>query len=524
MCNVKMIFIGCLAVICQQVVYAFGNEELVTEHHNLTFRQMEAQIESCESEQKTISHLALNIVDNEIRYDVTVAPNSAQRAWLIRLNLSKSAFAKAGRKYEATGYELAVSDSVRLGRKRYFSGIWMRADQATRPLVLPEGPRPVSGSVVDEFAAVDELMTLFLNEHNVAGATVAIGFEGRLLYSRGFGWAEIGNQVPMPPDAVMRIASISKPMTAVAVMDLVGNGHLSLCDKVMPLLKAARFKRPADERWNQITVRQLLEHTGGWDRDTSPDPMFLSGSASEVLKLKRRPTPRDMVSWQLQQTLDFDPGSQYVYCNLGYCVLGRVIEAVSSQAYPEYMTEHVLQPARMLATRLGKTRLADAGADEANYYMQNSRRATAVWSVVSGRRGDIQPEEVDRPYGAWDLEVMDAHGGWVSTAPDLVRFASAVFDADPALLDSAIRTRMLGRPAHADGAGGYWYGCGWQVRPVGRDEFNVWHHGALDGTSCLLVRRWDGYSWAVLFNTDKSRNGERLSRLIDPLMHQAVGC
>jgi CubicO group peptidase (beta-lactamase class C family) len=132
---------------------------------------------------------------------------------------------------------------------------------------------------------------------------------------------------------------------------------------------------------------------------------------------------------------------------------------------------------------------------------------------------------VPLPYGAWYLEAMDAHGGWISTAPDLVRFGSAFNQPDRCkiLKADSIKT-MFARP---DGLAGHtkdgkakdsFYGCGWQVRTVGRDDrINTWHTGALDGTETLLVRRSDGLTWAVLFNT---RNG--LIAKIDPLLHQAA--
>ena len=154
--------------------------------------------------------------------------------------------------------------------------------------------------------------------------------------------------------------------------------------------------------------------------------------------------------------------------------------------------------------------------------MQNEPGATAFWSAIPHRGRRAKPERVNRPDGAWNLEVMDSHGGWVSTAADLVRLASAVFDRHPSLLTSESRDLMLSRPSLVGPEQRVWYGCGWQVRSVGDRGFNVWHSGALDGTSTLLVRRWDGYSWAVLFNTDKSSKGTRLSSLIDPLMHPVI--
>ncbi len=473
MINGRMIIIGILIVVCHRTALGMSEDEVVEELQRLTLKQVAARVERCVPEQQIVTQLTMKTVRRSIRYDLVIAPNPDQLNWLIRLNQSKTAFEKTNRDYAAAGYEVAVSDSVRLGQQRYYSGVWVRPLQTPIPLILPNLPIPVSGEPVEQLSAVDTLMAGFLKEHNVVGATVAIAFQGKQVYSRGFGWADIENQIPMSPNAVMRIANVSKPITALAIMQLVEQGRLDLDERVMPLLKKSGFKRPADERWNQITIRQLLQHTGGWDRGKSQDPMFQTGQAHQSLKLKRSTRPRDMVAWQMQQSLDFDPGSREVYCNFGYCVLGRIVEAVSGQTYDEYLAEYVLSPADMSTTRLAKTRLEDRGVDEVRYYMQNQKRVPAVWSAFPNRHGRLQPQEVETPYGGWDIEVMDAYAGLLSSAPDLVRFASAVFDGDSSLLKPETRIRMLERPSHANSSNGYWYGCGWNVRRAGAGDYDV---------------------------------------------------
>ena len=84
------------------------------------------------------------------------------------------------------------------------------------------------------------------------------------------------------------------------------------------------------------------------------------------------------MTWQLQQTLDFAPSSRKDYSNLGCCVLGRIIEVMSGQTYEQYMTESLLSPVRMHATRLGKTCPEDRGSNEVRYYMQKQTRVPAV--------------------------------------------------------------------------------------------------------------------------------------------------
>jgi N-acyl-D-amino-acid deacylase len=124
---------------------------------------------------------------------------------------------------------------------------------------------------------------------------------------------------------------------------------------------------------------------------------------------------------------------------------------------------------------------------------------------------------------------MDAHGGWIASAPELARFASAFDDPDrcPVLKADSVR-EMFRRPKDT----GYdkdgkpkdaYYADGWEVRPVGRGgnpgKMNTWHAGLLDGTSSLLVRRYDGLTWAVLFNGDSDPKHKEYAALIDPLLH-----
>ena len=137
---------------------------------------------------------------------------------------------------------------------------------------------------------------------------------------------------------------------------------------------------------------------------------------------------------------------------------------------------------------------------------------------------------VSRAYGAWYIEAMDSHGGWIASAVDMVRFAAA-FDQGrkSPLLKTAMVAEMFARPpapVARDEKGDetdVYYGLGWSVRVRSGDGGqNQWHTGSLDGTSTLLVRRHDGINWAVLFNTRKQCAGKNPASTIDPLVHQAV--
>ena len=380
-----------------------------------------------------------------------------------------------------------------------------------------------TGTQHPDLASFDRLMATFVAKHKVPGAALAVTKGSRLVYARGFGYADTTRKQPVQPTVLFRIASISKPVTAVAVLQLVEKGKLKLSDKVLDILKVEPHLLDGariDPRLSKVTISHLLHHTGGWDRAKSFDPMFRSIDIAKALGVAPPAEPEHIVRYMMGVPLDCDPGTRYAYSNFGYCLLGRVIEAVAKQPYQEYVRKSVLAPLGITRMRLGRTLVGGRAAGEVRYYDEKGRSGPAVVGKPLGR-------QVPTPYGTGYLEAMDSHGGWIASAIDLVRFACA-FDEPP-------RCKVLGRKsiatmfARPKGLAGHdakgkpkaaYYGCGWSVRPVGR-RANHWHTGGFGGTSTLLVRRHDGLNWAVLFNTHAS-GGKALAGLIDPLVHKAA--
>jgi len=385
---------------------------------------------------------------------------------------------------------------------------------------------PETGLERATLASFDRMMRSFVRDNNIPGAALAVAHRGRLVYARGFGWGDVERAKPVQPDALFRIASISKPITAVGLLRLVDQGKLDLDDRVFQRLPhAARPTgephRLPDQRLNDITLRHLLQHRGGWDRTESMDPMFRCREIAAQLDIPSPPTTDDIVSWMIRRPLDFDPGDRYAYSNFGYCLLGRLVEQVTNTSYERFVQRRVLGELGIQRMRVGRTLLRDRCDGEVKYYTHDDGRGPAVVGEGIGR-------DVPRPYGSWCLEVMDAHGGWIGSAVDLVRLASHLQPecADP-LLSPATYREMIARPPGLAGHDGdnhpesAWYGLGWQVRKAG-DGHNLWHTGAFSGTSTLLVLRHDGLCWAVLFNTDRTPDGKRPANKIDGLIHQAA--
>ena len=386
-----------------------------------------------------------------------------------------------------------------------------------------DDPAPINttGEAVAGLEPFDELFTSFLAEHSIPGAAVCISRGGTIIYARGFGYADVEAKEPVDPEALFRIASVSKPITGVAVMQLVEQGKVSLDDNPLLILgyEEALDEPDVDPRLKRITIRHLLHHTAGFDRDQSFDPMFQYGRISQAMNVDSPPSHRAIIEFMLRQPLDFDPGSRFAYSNFGYCVLGRVIEKVRGQTYEEYVQEHVLEPVGAADMRIGRSLPEDRAEGEVCYYDSRGRDGAPVHAP---------DRRVTRPY-VIDHEVMDSHGAWIASATDLVRFADALNDPDDCTLLSAESIVTMFAPP--EGVAGHdedgsmkaaYYGCGWNVRPM-RQSANTWHMGRINGTSTLLVRRHDGLNWAVLFNTDRSRaNNQPPASLIDSLMHRAA--
>lgn len=386
---------------------------------------------------------------------------------------------------------------------------------------------PTTGRANPNLASFDHLLVEFLREHQLpGGASLAVARNGRLVYARGYGYADQETREPVQPNSLFRIASVSKPFTSAAILQLVERGRLRLEDSVLDVL---HLEVPTgsgvhfDSRWRRVTILHLLQHRGGWDRDKSFDPMFHSRAIVKELKIKPPAKPHDIIRYMLRHPLDFEPGAKDVYSNFGYCLLGRVIEKVSGQSYEQYVRKEVLTPLGIHDMRIGATLLEKRAPHEVRYYVGKNALAQAVMGPNLG-------EKVPWPYGGWCLESMDSHGGWLASASDLVRFAGAFQDPHRCKILSAKSIAiMLARPP---GEAGFtakgkprdaYYACGWEVRPVGdTGRCNFWHGGLLDGTSTLLVNRYDGLTWAVLFNSSKKTKKEEPAGAIDPLMHEAA--
>ena len=313
----------------------------------------------------------------------------------------------------------------------------------------------------------------FMKRYQVPGLSLAMAKDGALKLVAGFGRADVERRKPVRSDSRFRIASVSKPITGVTVAKLVEQKKLSLQDKVFATggalrryyAAAARTGAENKRRLELITLEHLLQHTcGGWG-NSRDDPMF--AKAALTYDHDR------LIRWTLaNQVLKHDPGRRFSYSNFGYCLLGRVIERATGKPYDKAVQDLVLGPAGVNGMQLGRRRKEERLEDEVVYY---------------GQKED--------PYGqAMQVKRMDAHGGWIATATDLVRFAIRVdgIPSPPDVLSDAALKRMA-TPSSANPN----YAGGWAVNRAN----NWWHLGGFNGGAALIARINDGHCWAVVLNT-----------------------
>ena len=351
-----------------------------------------------------------------------------------------------------------------------------------------------TGYDVPDLVNFDEAMSNLISDYDIPGAQLAITYHGRLVYNRGFGYADVDASTLVCPDNIFRLASLSKQITSITLMHLYEQGRVGLNDTVFGangLLNSTSFQSAIDARVYKITVRNLLQHAGGWDRDVSGDPMFNNYYIAQAMAVTAPADEMAIIEYVLNnQELDFTPGTQSHYSNLGYSILGRVIEEITGQEYETYVRDSILAPLDIFDMYCGKNLLVDQLPNEVNYYDYSS--ANNVLSAYDNLT------LVPRPYGGFNVEALDAAGGWVGSAEDLCKILCAVdrFTTVPDMLLPATIDTMIS-PSFVN----EYYALGWNVSPF---HDNYWHTGSLPGTTTEIVRANNQLNWAILLNTRPS--------------------
>jgi CubicO group peptidase (beta-lactamase class C family) len=374
--------------------------------------------------------------------------------------------------------------------------------------LVPENVRLSNSlSSMNEFAAFEKIISSFLRRWELAGASIAVARDGKLVYAKGFGLADREHNIPVEPYNKFRIASVSKLVTAIAIMKLQEEGKLSVSDKVFGeggILNDPYFSNPKDKRAGDITIAHLLSHEGGWTTRWG-DQMFMPLAVSEAMGLKPPVDTKAIVRFALNKNLHFTPGSGRSYSNLGYAILGLVIEKVTGMSYGDFCRKEILAPLGIYDMTLARNLVSEKAPFEVSYYEpSDAEKKPSIYKY---------DEMVPASNGGNDIEALGAAGDWLATAPDLMKLLLAVdgFDTRKDFLsEESIRFMTDTNNGFAP--------VGWKTTIY---DGTWWRTGTFPGTACMLKRQADGLAWVVLLNSS-AWNGPEISSDINYIMSRAL--
>jgi CubicO group peptidase (beta-lactamase class C family) len=313
-----------------------------------------------------------------------------------------------------------------------------------------------------------------LIQTNDPGFAVLVAQDGKILFEKGYGLADREHDVPVTPQTIFRIASITKQFTASAILKLQEEGKLSVNDKLSKYI-------PNFPRGDEVTLRRLLTHTSGIHSYTD-QPDFLR-------RVSKATTTEAIVEEIKKYPYDFDPGAKWSYSNSGYLLLGYIVEKVSGQSYGDFLRNNIFLPLGMTNTGIYRIGL-DLPTEAMGYTLGTNGFKRALF---------------------WDPSWCGGAGVLSSTVEDLYRWNEGIFNGR--LLD-AVSLKAAFAPVKASEGQVNWdagYGFGWFIGHY-RGLPEISHAGLMSGFRDYLVRVPDEkFTVAVLVNSSPGRSN------IDPM-------
>ena len=307
---------------------------------------------------------------------------------------------------------------------------------------------------------VDALSAGELATDNIGNITIGIVSDGKLVWTKSYGYADTEKKIPASKDTVYRIASITKQFTALMLLQLVEQGKVRLSDPVEKYLPEVNKLQKRFPNAPPITLIQLATHTSGLDREPDDDKLLYgTGPVSEWEKKLVATIP--LTSYL------YEPGTRYSYSNVGYAILGLALSRAAGEPYVEYVQKRILKPLGMSQTAFS----LDEG-------MQKNRAKGFL--IENGKVDAETPELYERDGRGWRIP----NGGLYSTVEDLARFVAFELGAEnAAVLSKKTLESNFVRVQSANIDFSYGYGLGFQVRRRG-NLVAVGHDGVSAGYRC----------------------------------------
>jgi CubicO group peptidase (beta-lactamase class C family) len=229
---------------------------------------------------------------------------------------------------------------------------------------------------------IDSTIVNFKEKWKIPGISIALAKDGRLIYAKAFGYADTLKKEPITTNSLFRIASCSKTITALGIMNLIEDNKINLHDTVFGekgILNEILYRNIADESVYSITVQNLLQHSVGWpDLDIIGD-----NEASYALNLPIPAGTEENIKYILLQKHEFTPSTQYRYSNFNYLFLGEIINKVSGKKYEEFIQTEILNPIGVYTTVPAKSKFEGRATNEVVYYDYNNEKSYSAFDRVA---------------------------------------------------------------------------------------------------------------------------------------------
>lgn len=358
----------------------------------------------------------------------------------------------------------------------------------------------------EETRRFDASINRFMRYWGIRGGSFALMRNDSLLYAKGYGFANTQDSIPCEVKNIFRVASVSKLLTAVAVMHLEETGQLSTQDFVFGedgILNDSLFLDYRDKKIKKVTVEHLLRHTSGFSNPHG-DAAFNMELVAQFLDKPLPLSMDDMVLYATKNRLRAVPGGRFNYSNLGYIVLSKVIEKVSGIPYETYIKDSILAPIGCYDIHLANNYSDGFRENEVTYYEVKEAEPVPAY--------DGSDTLVMKSLGGNDVHGLYGAGGWVASPVELLKLVSAINKCP-------VREDFL-TPESIDFMTPY----GKNAKPAGwaSSSAKFWlRSGSMSGTSALIKANKDGYSWVFISNSS-SWNGPGLARQMNREITQAL--
>ncbi|QEG22873.1 serine hydrolase domain-containing protein [Mariniblastus fucicola] len=324
-------------------------------------------------------------------------------------------------------------------------------------------------------------------ENRLFSGTVLIAVDGKIVFEKSVGFANIDDETPFAENSSFRLASVSKQFVAMGIMQLKEDGKLDFDDDITKYLPTLPYKG--------VTIRHLLNHTGGltdymdlfrnhWDTDAENDERKTAFNHDMIaLYAEHKPDP------------DFEPGERYAYSNTGYVLLGSIIESVSGHSIHDFLKQRIFDPVGMTDSHAFSP--DEQKFDPANrvfgFAWQGTSHVANDWNYLNGMVGD---------------------GGIYASARDLLKWDQALYGEKLVSRKTLTEAFTPGKLNNGDQTD---YGFGWMVERSADDGLTVSHGGHWVGFQTSILRGIDRKLTVILLSNNSTQHLDQITRAIDQL-------